>query len=414
MFDIDKWSEIFDSIKRHKVRTFLTALSVWWGIFMLIILLGAGTGLENSAEHDFADDAKNSLWINRGRTSIPFKGLPTGRSIQFTNKDYDNLPREIPQIDHITGRYFLSGETILSYKQKSFSYSVRGVHPDHQFLEKTEMVYGRYINDKDIRDARKVCLIGDIVKNAFFETDEQIVGKNINIGGFDYTIVGEFTDMRENETRIVYVPISTCQKLFSGNRDRIHQLNVTAGDATYRESKQIEENIRNYFATTHKFDPKDDQALRIYNEFEGYREFKTVMAFIKGFIWFVGIGSIIAGVIGVSNIMLIIVKDRTKEIGIRKALGATPRSIIAMILQESILITAVAGYLGLICGFTIIYGLNALMEANEVEMEFFRNPEVNFGVVMLALCILVISGGLAGLIPAMKAAKINPIIAMKN
>jgi putative ABC transport system permease protein len=225
--------------------------------------------------------------------------------------------------------------------------------------------------------------------------------------------VGEYTDQRENETRIVYVPITTCQKIFTGS-DRIHQLMMTVGDATFAESKVIESEVRQMLAERHKFDVKDEQAIYINNDLENYREFRTVIGFIKGFIWFVGIGSIIAGVIGVSNIMLIIVKDRTREIGIRKAMGATPGSIVSMILQESIFITAIAGYLGLLVGFGVIYGINALMIKYQLESEFFRDPQVNFGVVILAMFILVVSGALAGLLPALKASRINPVVAMKG
>ena len=381
---------------------------------MLIILVGAGSGLENSAEYSFADDAKNSLWIFRGRTSKPFQGLPVGRRIQFTNADTERLEAEIPEIDHLTGRYYLSGDIVVSYKLKSLSYRVTGVHPDHQVLENTKMVRGRYINNMDLKEGRKVCIIGDVVKKALFEeTTESIVGEEVTIAGIKYTVVGEYTDQRENETRIIYVPITTCQKLFSGS-DRVHQLMMTIGDATYQESVAIESQVRTSFAAAHNFDPSDDQAIYINNDLENYREFRTVIGFIKGFIWFVGIGSIIAGVIGVSNIMLIIVKDRTKEIGIRKAMGATPRSIVAMILQESIFITAIAGYLGLLAGFGLIYGINYIITTNELETEFFRDPEVNFTVVMSALGLLVLSGALAGLFPALKAAKINPVTAMKG
>lgn len=414
MFDIDKWSEIFSSIRRHKLRTFLTALSVFWGILMLIILVGAGSGLENSAEYNFQDDAVNSIWIFRGRTSMPYKGLPVGRFIQFDNDDFNRVDQQVEEVDHLTARYYLSGDVIIGYKNKSLSYRVIGVHPDHQILENTKVIRGRYINDKDIKDARKVCLIGDVVKKALFpDSTASIVGEPVTIGGIQYTVVGEYTDQREDETRIVYVPITTCQKIFSGS-DRIHQLMMTVGDATFAESKVIEDEVRQLLADHHKFDVKDRQAIYVNNDLENYREFKMVIGFIKGFIWFVGIGSIIAGVIGVSNIMLIIVKDRTREIGIRKALGATPWSIVSMILQESIFITAIAGYAGLLVGFGIVYGINALMEKYQVEAEFFRNPEVNFGVVILAMFILVISGALAGLLPALKASKINPVVAMKG
>ena len=414
MFDIDKWSEIFSSIRRHKLRTFLTALSVFWGILMLIILVGAGSGLENSAEYNFQDDAINSIWIFRGRTSMPYQGLPIGRQVQFTNNDYDRVKDDIEEVDHITARYYLPGDVIIQYKNKSLSYRVIGVHPDHQLLENTKLIRGRYINEKDIREARKVCLIGDVVKKALFpDSTAAIVGEPVVIGGIQYTVVGEYTDQRENETRIVYVPISTCQKIFAGS-DRIHQLMMTVGDATFAESKVIEGELRHMLADRHKFDIKDEQAIYINNDLENYREFRTVIGFIKGFIWFVGIGSIIAGVIGVSNIMLIIVKDRTREIGIRKAMGATPGSIVSMILQESIFITAIAGYLGLLVGFGIIYGINALMLKYEVEAEFFRDPQVNFGVVILAMFILIVSGALAGLLPALKASRINPVVAMKG
>lgn len=414
MFDLDKWSEIFSSIQRHKLRTFLTALSVFWGILMLIVLVGAGSGLQNSVEYNFQDDASNSLWLFRGRTSRPHLGLPVGRLIQFDNSDFERINREISEVDHLTGRYFLSGDVVIAHKDKSFSYRVTGVHPDHRVLENSKIIDGRYINDLDVSQARKVCIIGDVVREALFpDSTQSIVGELVNISGIPYTVVGAYTEQRESETRIVYVPISTTQKLF-GSTDRIHQLMMTIGDATLKESKDIERRVRNILAEEHKFAPDDNQAVHIYNDLESYQEFRTVFGFINGFIWFVGIGSIIAGVIGISNIMLIIVKDRTREIGVRKALGATPRSIVTMILQEAVFITSIAGYAGLLVGFSIVYGINALMVSNDVEIEYFRNPQVDFGVVVLAMLLLVLSGAIAGLLPALRAARINPVIAMKN
>ncbi|MBX2816343.1 MAG: ABC transporter permease [Saprospiraceae bacterium] len=413
MFDLDKWGEIFDSIKRHKLRTFLTALSVWWGIFMLIILLGAGTGLENSVEHNFQDDSINSLWMWRGRTSQEYQGLPVGRRIQFTNDDIDMIREELEGVEHLTGRFYLSGQTVLAYEDNSMAYNVRGVHPANHILMNSSITRGRNINKLDVDQARKVCLIGEKVARALIGKDEDVIGKQVTIGGIMYTVVGEFTDFWEGDTEVVYIPISTAQSLFQST-DRLHQIMMTVGDATLEESMALEELLREKMAIKHKFDVNDRQALYINNSLEDYQEFRTVFGFIKGFIWFVGIGSIIAGVIGVSNIMLIIVKDRTKEIGIRKAIGATPASIVAMILQESVFITLVAGYVGLLAGFTIIYGLNYIMVENELESEFFRNPEVNFGAVIGALILLVLSGALAGLIPALKAARISPIQAMKG
>ena len=414
IIDIDKWEEIFDTIRRHKLRTFLTALSVWWGIFMLVILLGAGSGLENSVIHNFGDDAINSLWIYSGMTSKEHNGLPPGRYINFTNSDYDMLTNDISGVEYGTGRYYLRGDIVLSRREKSFSYTVRCVHPGHKVLENTIMTHGRYLNDFDIDNYRKVCVIGWKVRDAFFEEDEKVIGEYLKIKGFEYQVVGVFDDTgSEREVEMVYIPITTCQKVYEGE-DRIHQIMVTVGDADLQESQRIEEHIRAQLATVHKFAPDDEQAIYVGNGLEDFREFKLVMGFIKGFIWFVGIGSIIAGVIGVSNIMLIVVKDRTREIGIRKAMGATPASIVSMVLQESVFITAVAGYVGLLMGFGIVYGINSLMVANEVDIEFFRNPQVSFPVVLTALGILVVCGALAGFLPALKAVRVKPVEAMKD
>ncbi len=413
MIDYDKWAEIFSSIKRHKLRTFLTALSVWWGIFMLVLLLGLGKGLENSVVHNFRDDAMNSLWIWPGRTTMPYKGLPVGRRLRFTNADYDRLKNQIDGVESITGRYYLRGEFTVKYKRKNLSFHIRAVHPDHLILENTIMMTGRYINDKDIDEYRKVCVIGQKVATDFFGKEDPI-GSSLKIKGVDYKIVGTFYDdgsKRELET--IYLPISTTQRVESAN-GRINQLMITLGDVPVEKSFEVEKRIREELSVQHNFDINDKQAIYIRNSAEDFQEFQTVFMFIKGFLWFVGIGSILAGVIGVSNIMLIVVKDRTKEIGIRKAMGATPNSILAMILQEAVFLTAIAGYIGMISGFAIIYGINYLLVTNGVELEYFRNPEVNFMTILYALILLVVSGALAGLIPAQQAVKINPVIAMKS
>ncbi len=414
MIDYDKWSEIFSSIRRHKLRTFLTALSVWWGIFMLVLLIGMGNGLQNSVEHNFGDDAINSLWIWPGRTTIPYKGLPAGRFIQLTNEDYDRIKSTVEEVDHITARYYLRGEFAVHYKKKTLSYDIRCVHPDHQILENTEMTIGRYINEKDIKEYRKVCIIGEVIAEDLFEDGKDPIGESITIKGVDWKIVGVFHDSgRRREMEVIYLPVTTAQRVESAN-GRIHRLMMTMGDIPVEETAAVEQKVRATLAELHKFDVNDRQALYLNNQAEEYQEFQLVFSFIKGFLWFVGIGSIIAGVIGVSNIMLIVVKDRTKEIGIRKAMGATPNSILSMIMQESIFLTALAGYVGMISGFALIYGLNYLLTVNEAELEFFRNPEVDFMTIAYALILLVVSGGLAGLIPALQAVRINPVIAMKS
>ncbi len=414
MIDYDKWTEIFSSIKRHKLRTFLTALSVWWGIFMLILLIGLGNGLQNSIEHNFSDDASNSLWIWPGRTTMAYKGLPAGRRIRMTNRDYDRIKNQVEEVQHISARFYLWGQTTIKYKKKNLSYDIRCVHPDHLVLENTLMTNGRYINDKDLAEYRKVCVIGEVVANDLFGKEEEPIGKSLTIKGVDYVIVGVFHDggsTREMER--IYLPISTAQKIESAN-GRINQLMMTLGEIPLHETQRVERKVRAELAALHKFDVKDEQAMYINNMAEEFQEFQTVFIFVKGFLWFVGIGSIIAGVIGVSNIMLIVVKDRTKEIGVRKAMGATPNSILSMIMQESVFLTAIAGYIGMLSGFAVIYGINYLLVSNEIELEYFRNPEVDFMTILYALILLVVSGGLAGLIPALQAVKINPVVAMKS
>ena len=411
MIDFDKWREIFDSIQRHKLRTFLTALSVFWGIFMLVILLGAGKGLENSALHSFEDDAVNTLWVWSNETSESYKGLPAGREIHFENDDYAAV-KEVKGVGEVSSRYFLKGDYFIAYKNKSFAFNVQAVRPEHVIVEKPNVTHGRFINNLDIEDRRKTVVIGRIVKEEFFKDNQEPLGEYLRIKGVDFKVIGVFEEPRDNEMRRVYIPVSTAQQI--DGTERVNTFIVEVGDASFEESKNIEDRIREKMAVQHKFSPTDEKAIGIWSGLESFQNFKMTIGFIKLFIWFVGIGSIIAGVIGVSNIMLIVVKERTKEIGVRKALGATPWSIVSMILQESILLTTVAGYLGMATGMTIVFGVNQFMVANEIDAEFFRNPEVSFPVVLIALAILVVSGAIAGLIPALQAVKINPVVAMKG
>lgn len=415
MFDYDKWQEIFDSLKRHKLRTAATALAVWWGIFMLVILLGAGNGLQNSFERDFGDDAINSLWLWPDRTSKPYKGYKAGRRIRLDNQDYQVLKTKVDGVEFISSRYFPASKHQTTYKNKSLSFRMRAVHPQYQIIENTIMMEGRYINDKDIKQNRKVLIIGDIAKEKLFGKEEKALGEYVKINGLKFKVIGIFYDeSSKREREFIYMPITTAQRAFD-KEDRVHNIVLTVGDASLEESEAIADNVRKELAATNHFDPSDNQAVFVYNNIEEYQQISMIFVGFKFFIWFVGIGSIIAGVVGVSNIMLIIVKDRTKEIGIRKALGATPWSIVSMIMQESIFLTSVAGYLGLLMGFGVVYGIDYAMKTYEIDdIEFFYNPEVDFTSVILALLFLVVCGSLAGLIPALQAARVNPVVAMKS
>jgi putative ABC transport system permease protein len=370
-------------------------------------MLGAIKGLVNSFEHSFSDDAVNSLWIWRGITTKDYNGLNKGRRIQFDNDDFTYLQENFPEITEMTGRFYLSGDQMLKYGNEAIPYSVRGVHPGHKLLENSQMISGRYLNDLDLEENRKVMVIGKVVKEALFG-DEPAVGKEIRSGDITYKVIGVFYDSGgENEMRICYIPMSTAQKIYADGK-RMHQIMVDGGDLSIEEMGVLENKIFAAFAKRKGFDPTDRRALRINNRAEGYQEFASLFTAFNVLTWIIGFFSIMAGVISVSNIMLIIVKDRTKEIGIRKALGATPGSIIAMILQESILITTVAGYIGMILGISIIYAVSG------AESEYFRHPEVNISVIIMATLTLIVAGALAGLIPAFKAANINPVTAIKS
>lgn len=407
MIDIDKWQEIFDSIWRHKLRTFLTALGVGWGIFTLVLMLGAINGLINSFDHNFSDDAKNSLWIWRGTTSKDFNGLNKGRRIKFDNQDFAFLDENFSEITEMTGRFYLSGDQMFKYGKEAIPYSVRGVHPGHKLLENSQMLEGRYLNDIDIEESRKVIVIGKVIRDALFG-DIPAIGKEVSVGDITYNVIGVFYDSGgENEMNRAYIPMSTAQKIYADGKT-MHQIMVDGGDLSIEEMSKLEDKIFASFAKRKGFDPTDRRALRINNRAEGYQEFASLFTAFNIMTWIIGFFSIMAGVISVSNIMLIIVKDRTKEIGIRKALGATPGSIIAMILQEAILITTIAGYVGMILGIAIIYSVSG------AESEYFRHPSVNLSVIIMATLTLVIAGALAGLIPALKAANINPVTAIKS
>ena len=409
MLGLDRWYEIFDTMQRNKLRTLLTSLSVAWGIFMLVLLLGVGTGLQNSVEYNFRDDAVNSLWIRAGTTSKPYRGHAVGRQVAFKNADYEFLRDQMPGVEYITGRFYLRGERLVTYRNKNSSYDVRSVHPDHKYLENTIVVHGRYIDELDIQERRKVAVIGKPIAEFFFGKGESL-GQWIDINHIPYQVIGVFIDYgSDREMQQIYIPINTAQMAYGGG-ERIHHMMLTMGDATVDESRALEKQVRETLARRHNFSPNDRRALRIRNNLENFREIQDIFYGIKLFVWIVGLGTILAGIVGVSNIMLISVKERTKEIGIRKALGATPGSIVGQIVQESVFLTAISGYMGIIAGI----GIFELMERYVPDNDFLRDPSVDMTAVGLATGLLVVAGALAGYFPARRAAKVDPIVALRD
>ncbi|RUT79029.1 ABC transporter permease [Ancylomarina longa] len=407
MFDLDKWQEIFETIRKNKLRTILTGFSVSWGIFMLIILLGSGNGLQNGVLDQFKRDAVNSLWIYSGRTSMAFSGMQPGRRIQFTNEDYDRTKASGLDVDKISSRYSIFQNNIISYKSQYVNYEIIAVHPDTETLENTTSLKGRFLNDIDIANSRKVVAISTILEEALFKKEEP-VGKYIKINGIPFQVIGTFTDHSERDLQRVYVPISTAQMVFNG-ANRISNMSFTTNTHDIEALKQMESYLRKNFATRHKFDASDRRAMWINNNMEGYQRTMALFAGIRIFVWIIGVFTIIAGVVGVSNIMIIVVRERTREIGIRKALGASPNSIVSLILLESVLITSVAGYLGLVMGVVLLEVL-----APHTQIQFFMNPSVDLSVGIEATLVLVFAGLVAGFFPAWKAANVKPIEALAD
>ena len=422
MFDIDKWQEIFATIKKNKMRTFLTGFSVAWGIFMLMILLGSGNGLSNGVANNFMSDAINAMWIWRGETTLAYQGMKPGRTIQFINEDQD-LIKKVSGVGVASGRYFM-GNTRYSYGNESGEYTTITCQPELIQVENIEINEGRFINQIDVTQKRKVVVIGVDIKTALFK-DSSAIGEYVNINTVPFKVIGVCTEPGSTRNRNAYMPLSTAQMIFNGS-NQIHNLALTINAETLGESQAIEEQIRNVLGKQHKFDPKDDGAIGLYNKLENYIQTMKIFQAIKIFIWIIGIGTLIAGIVGVSNIMLIVVKERTKEIGIRKALGASPSSVIGLILLESIMITTVAGYIGLVMGTGLMEMINYFMvqsaetaaaaaeNGGRAGESVFLNPTVDFNIAVAATLLLIVAGAIAGYIPAKRAARIKPIVALRD
>lgn len=395
----------------------MTSFSVAWGIFMLILLLGSGKGLQNGMENNFRGTSKNALWIWSRRTQIAHDGLKAGRRIQFTNQDGEAIQRHFEEdLENYSGRFNMWSNNDVTYKNEFGNFRVEGVMPEFKHIELVDIGQGRYINQLDIEGFRKSAVISVAIQKALFK-EEDPIGKYIKIGGVPFMVVGTFINPEDREEKQLYMPLTTAQRVFNGN-NRLTRMAVSTNALTVAENKRIEEEVRSLLAERHRIAPDDKQALGIWNTLEHFKQAQGVFAGIRMFVWIIGVMTIIAGIVGVSNIMIILVKERTKEIGIRKAIGATPWSIIRLVLSESVFITAFAGFFGLVAGMGLLAGVSAILKniaasSQEVERAFY-NPSADLGVALWALAILVTAGLVAGYIPARKAASIKPIEALHD
>ncbi len=405
---LDRWTEIGDTLARNKLRTVLTALSVAWGIFMLVLLLGAGQGLENQIAWQFRDDATNSIWVYGGETSIAHEGYGVGRRVGYDDDDYDQIRALFPG-EAVTGRYVPPSAGSIRHGDRVSTFELRAVHPDHQVLERTEMQEGRYLNLGDLDERRKVAVVGREVSEFLFR-GASALGEWIDVDGVPFRIVGVFKDVGgESEERIVYLPVTTARATWGGG-DSLRQIMFTVGDASLEEAAVLEERVRLVLARNHAIHPDDRRAIRVRNNVESYQEVKQIFEFLGLFVWIVGLGTVLAGVVGVSNIMLVSVTERRAEIGLRKALGATPSSIVSMVLEEALLLTGISGYAGLIFGL----GLVEVAAWAIPDNDYIRDPSVDLGTVIAATVLLVVAGVAAGFVPAQQAAAVEPVTALRD
>lgn len=413
MFDFDSWQEIFDTIRKNKLRTFLTGLSVASGIFILVILLGFGRGMENGIRKQFEQDASNRIWVWTQVTTKKYKGLNPGRRIRLQNSDYNYIEEAYQdQLEYRSGLIWVGGT--INYKKESGSYSIQGVDPDYQFIENQKMIMGRYINYSDVQNKSKVVIISQKIKRELLKEVENPLEEYLQLSGINFKIVGVYMDEAgEREENRLLIPLSTAQTVFNG-KNRINNMGFTLKpeenfEKTLAASQKFTKEIKQYLQQSHIVSPDDNSAISTHNMLDEAKRFYTLTNSISFFFWFVGICTIIAGVVGVSNIMLIIVKERTREIGIRKALGAKPWSIIGMIMKESIFVTTISGFVGLFLSM----GLLEIVGPN-VQVDYILNPSVDLRIALTMVILLIVAGSLAGFIPAWRAAHIQPIEALKD
>jgi putative ABC transport system permease protein len=413
MFDIERWQEVFETLGKNKLRTALTCISVASGIFILVVLLGFSSGIQNGVKEQFSGDATNQLTIRTRTTTKGYKGLNPGRNIQLKMEDFIDVSRNYNDyLEYRSGNYSIWG-SLINYKNESGNFRVQGVMPDYQFIENADISEGRFLNESDINEAKKVIVVGNKVKTELFKGKSPL-DEYVSIYGIQFKVIGVFFDPGgEREESNVYIPVTAAQKAFNGG-DRVRDMAFTVPmsgslDEALELSEDLVAGIEADLKQKYIIAPDDTAAIRVNNTLEEAKKIYSLVDIIRAVFWFVGIGTIIAGVVGVGNIMIIIVKERTKEIGIRKALGAQPLSIIGMILQESIFVTMFSGLFGLIAGL----GLLELVGPT-IDNDFIKYPQVDFNTALTTVFILVIAGTFAGFLPAYRAAKIKPIIALRD
>lgn len=417
MFDRDKWQEVFHVLEKNKLRTFLTAFGVFWGIFMLIVLLGSGNGLRNGVTGDFGNHATNSMFMWTQNTSMPYAGFQRGRNFNFHNDDIPYIKSNIPEVEILSPRAQMGGHrgsNNVVRGLKTAAFNVYGDYPEYNLIEPVKIVKGRFLNKRDLEEKRKICVIGMEVVNSLFLEGEEPIGDYIKINGVAFKVVGLYKstqggDQAEESEKSVFIPLTTFQRAFNWG-DIIGWLSITSVNEV--PVSIVQEKVIALMKKKYKIHPDDPRAFGYFNLEEEFIKMNGLFTGISALSWFVGVLTLLAGVIGVSNIMLIIVKERTQEIGVRRALGATPWNIKQQIIIESVFLTSMAGAVGVLAGTWVLVLVDTLL--GEVDSGSFKHPEISLYTVLIALSVLIISGAVAGLIPAQRAVKIRPIEALRD
>lgn len=409
MFSRDRWLEIFETINKNKLRTFLSGFTVALGILIFVVLFGFGNGLRNTFEKFFKDDALNTIWLNPSRTSKPYMGYEANRRIEFDNDDMEDIQKRFDfYIEGMTPRISFSSN--VGYKLESNNYSIRGVGPSHQKNEMTIIMRGRYINGLDVENKERNVVIGRLVEQDLFKGEDG-VGKFISGGGRSWKVVGVFQDDGgDREERIIYAPYTTVQSIRKST-DKVDQIIISyKPEIGFAGAVAFEKQLKKYMKQKKFIDPKDPRGIFIRSASSDMKENDQFASVLQYIISFVGIGTLLAGIIGISNIMVFVVKERTKELGIRKAIGATPKSIVGMILHESIFITTISGYFGLLIGVGLLNFIGDKLE----EEYYITDPSIDISTGIAATILLIIFGAFAGYLPAKRAAQIKPIEALRD
>ncbi len=418
-FEMDIWQEILHTIRQNRLRSLLTAFGVFWGLFMLVIMIGTGHGLQKGAYSEFSGYATNSVFIWPRLTTKPYKGFPIGRRFKFTNEDTEVIRRMVPGVSSLAPRGRKrggDGDNNVTHGDRTATLTIYGDHPEVQNIRLLQIISGRFLNRLDLDEHRKVAIIGEETIKLLFEKEESPIGTYISINNINFKVVGVYRlpsrndEDYEEEAKAVFLPLSTFQQVFNWG-EVVGWFSITSQPQV--KASDVRDKVIRVLAGRHAVAPEDYRAFGSWNMEDEFQKIADLFVGIRFIVWFVGIFTLIAGIIGVSNIMLIAVKERTREIGIKRTVGATPFSVISQVLMEALLLTSIPGYLSLVCGVAVLEGVGRLIHILKIDAQMFQDPSIDFAAALLALAVLTIAGALAGLMPAYRAVQGKPVEALR-